>query len=76
MDHVYFLSKTPDPAQGYRFIHQEGCAVRPADADVDELGSFDSPEEAVAHARQTVPEADGCAMCCPNAHTMTQPDDA
>lgn len=65
---TYYLTTDPQDANR-RFLHTEGCQVRQNHLeDVIELGDFADCARALAHAHQDYPNANACALCCPDCH--------
>ncbi len=45
------------------------CRGYPTEENRHSLGAFSNAKEAVAYAKKNgFPKADGCAICCPDAH--------
>ena len=60
----YYVNKNRQDGNGYNHeVHKFGCAWMPSNALY--LGEFDSSEDALRKAKETYPDADGCAHCCP-----------
>jgi hypothetical protein len=52
---------------GEHEVHKDGCSFFPSDREY--LGYFSSCKEAIAEARKTYSNVDGCFFCCPECHT-------
>ena len=64
MKHKYYVNRRRQNDSGFNYeVHKEKCFWMPSDALY--LGEFYSSEEALRKAKETYPDADGCAYCCP-----------
>jgi hypothetical protein len=52
-----------------REVHREDCTYLPNVLNRKYLGEHSSCKPAVAEAKKTYSEADGCKNCCPDCHT-------
>lgn len=68
MNQFYYVN---DNAQnnGDHEVHVEGCTFLPEAANRTYLGLFDKCQDAVAKARKTHTQANGCYYCCNPCHT-------
>lgn len=64
----YYLNLNAQP-NGDHEVHRQGCRFMPRENNRIDLGVHRSCREAVARARQIYKQSDGCAYCCPEAHT-------
>ncbi|MCH4155291.1 MAG: hypothetical protein LKF31_03200 [Muribaculaceae bacterium] len=62
----YFLNKREQSGHGCNHeVHREDCYLAANIKFRRYLGEFPSSAEALAYAKVTYPDADGCAHCCP-----------
>ena len=50
-------------------VHTTGCSHPPDEGNRKQLGEFESCAAAVAKAKETYENANGCAYCCSECHT-------
>jgi len=56
-------------SNGDNEVHKQGCNWWPSPDNCVDLGDHPTCREAVAKAKLTYQNADGCAYCCPECHT-------
>lgn len=64
----YYVHTRSDEEGDYE-VHREGCNWMPRDENRMYLGEFPSCQPAVAKAKLTYPDADGCYYCSRECHT-------
>ena len=64
----YYVN-TQAQTNGDHEVHTASCSFLPAAEHRKDLGEFSNCHEAVAVAKQTYPQADGCYHCCRACHT-------
>ncbi len=66
MKQSFYVNKRRQDGSGFNHeVHRNGCRYMPASYDAEYLGDFYSSEDALRKAKETYPDADGCAYCCP-----------
>lgn len=65
---AYFVN-TNAQSNGDHEVHVASCSYLPTPQNCLPLGDFPSCHGAVAKAKLTYRESDGCAYCCPLCHT-------
>jgi len=63
---AYYVNKNAQ-ANGDHEVHVNGCSRMPTDR--LSLGDFESCHGAVAEAKKTYPQSNGCYYCCKACHT-------
>lgn len=63
---AYYVNKNAQ-ANGDHEVHKDGCSFMPNDRLY--LGDFDSCHGAVAKAKETYPQSNGCKFCSEACHT-------
>jgi hypothetical protein len=64
----YYVNKNAQ-STGEHEIHVEGCWWLPDTKNLQYLGVFFRPEDALAEAKKYYSDVDGCEHCCPSIHT-------
>ena len=64
---AYLVNKIPQPT-GEHEVHKIICDHLPEYYNRQNLGEFNSCQEAVQAARRYYSNVDGCAYCCPACH--------
>ena len=64
----YYVNTNPQIGQQHE-VHQEDCPVFPSAENRRYLGYFSSCHGAVAEAKKSYSDADGCGICSPDCHT-------
>lgn len=64
----YYVNKN-EQANGDHEVHTDGCSYPPAYENRLNLGWFANCREAVAAAKNTYPQSNGCYWCCNACHT-------
>jgi len=65
---MYYVNKNAQ-ANGDHEVHKDGCTWMPKPENRRYLGDFASCHGAVKKAKETYPQSNGCAYCCPACHT-------
>lgn len=67
----YFIVNKQVQSNGDHEVHNTttGCSYMPSAANQLSLGIHDNCHGAVARAKQTYPQSNGCFYCCPACHT-------
>jgi len=67
---LYYVNNDPTNNPGYHHeVHTEAHTNELRISDKTKIGYFRNEIEAVAAAKNIYSDADGCAICCPLAHT-------
>jgi hypothetical protein len=64
----YYVNKNAQ-ANGDHEVHKEGCTHMPYAGNCLYLGDYSSCVPAVAEAKRTYPQSNGCYYCCNTCHT-------
>lgn len=65
----YIVNKNAQ-ANGDHEVHTPGCSYMPDTGNQLFLGNFDSCAPAVAKAKETYPQSNGCFYCSKDCHTQ------
>lgn len=69
MKHYYINNSTSTNPNGNNEVHTEDCSKLPSVSNSSYLGYFNNGIEAVSAAKSKgYIKADGCILCCPEAH--------
>lgn len=68
MKQKYYVNKQAQ-ANGDHEVHKEGCGWMPSEGNKKELGEYHSCESAVAEAKKSYEQVNGCYYCCYACHT-------
>ncbi len=63
----YLVNTNPQPT-GEHEVHTYTCSYLPAVQNRKDLGEFATCHGALAEAKKTYPNSDGCYYCCPDCH--------
>ena len=70
MYHYYYVNNNQTLNPGlHHEVHTKEHAEQLGIRSAQYVGYFESEVEAVAHAKKIYLDADGCAICCPKAHS-------
>ena len=65
---AYYVNKKAQD-NGDHEVHESGCSWMPSGENALYLGPFTDCHGAVAKAKQTYPQSNGCYHCCEACHT-------
>ena len=65
---IYYVNKNAQD-NGDHEVHKSGCSYMPNSENRLYLGDFSSCRPAVAAAKKTYPQSNGCYYCSPECHT-------
>jgi hypothetical protein len=64
----YYVNKNAQ-SNGDHEVHEQGCSHMPYPENREYLGDFSSCKPAVAEAKKTYKQSNGCYYCCRACHT-------
>ncbi len=65
----YIVNTNAQPTGEHEVHNEDICNYLPEEENRKYLGNFDWCQPAVDKAKETYPNSDGCAHCCPDCHT-------